>query len=130
MNSNPDPDLQNLQRSLFQTIDLAVLDLVYSNRLASINADRSAASVTFFNQNADRFEQNQDLIASWSDYGESIEEFLPKHCLGRDSALEIGPGYGHFLSALSALFDHVTALDNSEEMLDQCKSRAMAQETR
>ena len=125
--ANPDPDLQKLQRSLFQTIDLAVLDLICSNRLTAINADRSAASVAFFDQNADRFEQNQDLIASWSDYGESLEEFLPKHVVGRDSALEIGPGYGQFLSALSSQFKHVTALDNSLEMLDQCKTRAMAQ---
>ena len=125
---HPDPELQNLLDSLFQTIDLAALDFSYTYRLASINAERSAASVTFFNQNASRFEQNQDLIASWSDYGESIEEFLPKHMSGRESALEIGPGYGHFLSTLSALFDQVTALDNSEEMLDQCKFRASAQE--
>jgi ArsR family transcriptional regulator len=124
---NPDPDLQNLQDSLFQTIDLAALDLDYTNRLATINADRSAASVAFFNQNADRFEQNQDLIASWSDYGESIEEFLPRHATGRQSALEIGPGYGQFLKALASAFDKVTALDNSEEMLEQSIARASAQ---
>ena len=124
---HPNSDLQTLLDSLFRSIDLAVLDLVYTQRLALINTERSAASVTFFNQNADRFEQNQDLIASWSDYGESIEEFLPKHASGRQSALEIGPGYGHFLKALSTLFADVTALDNSEEMLDQCKSRAIAQ---
>jgi ArsR family transcriptional regulator len=124
---NPDPDLQNLQDSLFHTIDLAALDLNYTNRLATINADRSAASVAFFNQNASRFEQNQDLIASWSDYGESIEEFLPRHIAGLQSALEIGPGYGQFLKALSSVFDKVTALDNSEEMLEQSVARASAQ---
>ena len=124
---NPDPDLQSLQDSLFQTIDLAALDLGYTNRLATINADRSAASVAFFNQNADRFEQNQDLIASWSDYGESIEEFLPRHTAGLQSALEIGPGYGQFLKALSSVFDKVTALDNSEEMLEQSIARASTQ---
>jgi ArsR family transcriptional regulator len=125
--ANPDSDLQKLQRSLFQTIDLAALDLIYSNRLTAINTDRSAASVAFFDQNAHRFEQNQDLIAGWSDYGESLEEFLPKHIAGCDSALEIGPGYGHFLSALSSQFKQVTAVDNSLVMLDQCKTRAVAQ---
>ena len=101
--------------------------ITHFNRLATINADRSAASVAFFNQNADRFEQNQDLIASWSDYGESIEEFLPRHTAGLQSALEIGPGYGQFLKALSSVFDKVTALDNSEEMLEQSIARASAQ---
>jgi len=57
---HPDPELQNLLDSLFQTIDLAALDFSYTYRLASINAERSAASVTFFNQNASRFEQNQE----------------------------------------------------------------------
>ena len=125
---HPNSDLQALLDSLFQTLDLAVLDLGYTHRLVSINAERSAASVAFFNQNASRFEQNQDLIASWSDYGESIEEFLPKHVSGRESVLEVGPGYGHFLKALSDLFVHVTALDNSEEMLERCKSRAIEQQ--
>ena len=125
---HPNSDLQALLDSLFQTLDLAVLDLAYTHRLVSINAERSAASVAFFNQNASRFEQNQDLIASWSDYGESIEEFLPKHVSGQESVLEVGPGYGHFLKALSDLFVHVTALDNSEEMLERCKSRAIEQQ--
>ena len=125
---HPNSDLQALLDSLFQTLDLAVLDLGYTHRLVSINAERSAASVAFFNQNASRFEQNQDLIASWSDYGESIEEFLPKHVSGQESVLEVGPGYGHFLKALSDLFVHVTALDNSEEMLERCKSRAIEQQ--
>ena len=124
---HPNSDLQSLLDSLFQTLDLAELDLAYRYRLASINTERSKASVAFFNQNASRFEQNQDLIASWSDYGESIEEFLAKHMSGRESVLEIGPGYGHFLKALSDLFVQVIALDNSEEMLERCKSRAIEQ---
>ena len=59
--------------------------------------------------------------------GESIEEFLPRHTAGLQSALEIGPGYGQFLKALSSVFDKVTALDNSEEMLEQSIARASTQ---
>jgi ArsR family transcriptional regulator len=95
--------------------------------LESINTERSAASVAFFNQNAERFEENQDLIASWSDYGESVEGFLDSSIAERQSALEIGPGYGQFLGKLSATFKQVTALDNSAEMLEQCRSRATSQ---
>jgi ArsR family transcriptional regulator len=124
---HPDTDLQALQYSLFHAIDEAALDPNLRNRLAEINGTRAAASVAFFNQNAVRFEENQDLIASWSDYGDSVESFLPDNTVGNQSALEIGPGYGQFLSRLSAGFDRVTALDNSAEMLEQCRSRSAAQ---
>jgi len=121
---HPDTDLQVLQHSLFHTIDAAALDPNLRNRLAEINGTRAAASVAFFNQNAARFEENQDLIASWSDYGDSVESFLLNNAASTQSALEIGPGYGQFLSRLSVIFDRVTALDNSEEMLQQCRNRS------
>jgi DNA-binding transcriptional ArsR family regulator len=114
--THPDTDLQALQHVLFQTIDDAALDPALRTRLESINTERSAASVAFFNQNAARFEENQDLIASWADYGESVESFLDSSIAARQSALEIGPGYGQFLGKLSATFKQVTALDNSAEM--------------
>ena len=121
---HPDTDLQALQHSLFHTIDAAALDPNLRNRLAEINGTRAAASVAFFNQNAARFEENQDLIASWYDYGDSVESFLLNNAASTQSALEIGPGYGQFLSRLSVIFDRVTALDNSEEMLQQCRNRS------
>jgi len=124
---HPDTDLQALQHSLFHAIDEAALDPNLRNRLAEINGNRAAASVAFFNQNAVRFEENQDLIASWSDYGDSVESFLLNNATKTQSALEIGPGYGQFLSRLSVIFDQVTALDNSEEMLEQCQSRSAVQ---
>ena len=89
--------MQPLQQVLFQTIDDAALDPALRGRLESINQERSAASVAFFNHNAQRFEENQDLIASWSDYGDSVESFLESSIGNKNSALEIGPGYGQFL---------------------------------
>jgi len=125
--SHPDTDLQSLQHALFQTIDDAALDPALRTRLESINRERSVASVAFFNQNAARFEENQDLIASWADYGDSVESFLESSIANRNSALEVGPGYGQFLTKLSSTFAHVTALDNSAEMLEQCRGRATRQ---
>ena len=63
-------------RCCFNSIDEAALDPAFANDLKAINHERSAASVAFFNQNAQRFEENQDLIASWADYGDSVESFL------------------------------------------------------
>jgi ArsR family transcriptional regulator len=124
---NSDIRLQALQTSLFNTIDKAQLEEIYTDRLHAINQARCQASVAFFNENVHRFEENQDLIASWSDYGESIEDFLSKHVVGRKPALEVGPGYGHFLTSLSHQFQHVVAVDNAQEMLDQCTLRASSQ---
>ena len=124
---NADSDLQSLQKSLFRSIDDANVDSAVAERLAEINKERANASVEFFNRNAPLFEENQDLIASWSDYGDSVESFLDSSVDTTDSALEIGPGYGQFLKKLSATFKQVTALDNSAEMLEQCQQRAQKQ---
>jgi len=126
---NPDVDLQSLQQVLFQSIDQAMLDPIVDVKLKTINQDRAKASVDFFNRNVSRFEENQDLIASWSDYGESVENFLDSsiHIHITDSVLEIGPGYGQFLGKLSATFDQVFALDNSQQMLAECRQRAKQQ---
>ncbi len=124
---NPDIDLQIMQKALFQAIDKAVVDADVAARLADINAERSSASVEFFNRNVSLFEENQDLIASWSDYGDSVESLLDSSISTTKKALEVGPGYGQFLKKLCAKFEQVIALDNSEEMLDQCAQRVKKQ---
>ena len=124
---NPDIDLQIMQKALFQAIDMAVVDADVAARLADINAERSSASVEFFNRNVSLFEENQDLIASWSDYGDSVESLLDSSISTTTKALEVGPGYGQFLKKLCAKFEQVIALDNSEEMLDQCAQRVKKQ---
>ncbi|MFL2529989.1 MAG: metalloregulator ArsR/SmtB family transcription factor [Porticoccaceae bacterium] len=124
---NPDIDLQTMQKALFQAIDKAMVDSDVAERLADINRERASASVEFFNRNVSLFEENQDLIASWSDYGDSVESLLDSSLGATSQALEIGPGYGQFLKKLSATFDHVVALDNSAEMLDQCAQRVKKQ---
>jgi ArsR family transcriptional regulator len=124
---NDNGELQQLQQTLFASIDRADLDSGLEEHLKQINAERAAASVEFFNRNVSRFEENQDLIASWSDYGDSVESFLDSSIEATGTAIEVGPGYGQFLGKLCASFDQVVALDNSAEMLEQCQSRAAKQ---
>ena len=124
---NSKAELQQLQQTLFTSIDKADLDSALEEHLKQINAERAAASVEFFNRNVSRFEENQDLIASWADYGDSVESFLDSSIEATGTAIEVGPGYGQFLSKLSASFKQVVALDNSAEMLEQCQSRANQQ---
>lgn len=124
---NANRQLQQLQQALFDSIDKAGLDSAIEEHLKQINAERATASVEFFNRNVSRFEENQDLIASWSDYGDSVESFLDSSIAATGIAVEVGPGYGQFLGKLSTSFDQVVALDNSAEMLEQCQSRAAQQ---
>ena len=124
---NPDEDLQALQSSLFQSIDQSNLEPAVNDKLSTINQERAKASVDFFNRNVSRFEENQDLIASWSDYGESVENFLDSSVEATNSVLEVGPGYGQFLGKLSSTFNQVFALDNSQQMLAECRERANQQ---
>jgi ArsR family transcriptional regulator len=49
-----------------------------------------------------KFEENQDLIASWADYGDSVESFLDSSINTQITAIEVGPGYGQFLGKLSS----------------------------
>jgi ArsR family transcriptional regulator len=124
---NPDIDLQSVQKALFQAIDKASVDSEVADRLADIHLERANASVEFFNRNVSLFEENQDLIASWSDYGDTVESLLDSSVEATNTALEIGPGYGQFLKKLSVAFDQVIALDNSAEMLEQCEQRSKKQ---
>jgi len=124
---NSNSDLQALQQALFYSVDEASLDDALDGHLTQINNDRASASVAFFNRNAARFEENQDLIASWADYGDSVEGFLDSSVKATGAAIEVGPGYGQFLAKLSSRFDQVIALDSAREMLDECELRATRQ---
>lgn len=124
---NVDEDLQSLQQILFASIDKADLDKAVQERLQQIHTERAEASVEFFNRNLSRFAENQDLIASWSDYGDSVESFLDSSIGARATAIEIGPGYGQFLNKLSETFERVVALDNSRDMLEQSQITAQQQ---
>ena len=124
---NANADLLPLQQALFTSIDKAALDETLEEHLKQINRERATASVAFFNRNVSRFEENQDLIASWSDYGDSVENFLDSSIGATGTSIEVGPGYGQFLSKLCESFEQVVALDNSAEMLEQCQNRAQQQ---
>ncbi|GIR39973.1 MAG: hypothetical protein CM15mP51_07530 [Porticoccaceae bacterium] len=69
---------------------------------------RENASIKFFNNNATLFKENQDLISSWSNYGDAIISLLQRYQISGALAFDIGTGLGaflpkcaHFLRALS-----------------------------
>jgi len=121
------PELEALQQQVFQTVDQIALPRHLQHNLASLQQQREDNSRSFFHHNADKFREQQDLIASYSQYADTVAQVLRDAPLPRShSALEIGPGDGAFLRELSPRFDQVIALDNAAAMLATARSSAAA----
>lgn len=110
--------LDTFQASLFATVDRLPLLPEYVQKIETIYFERSAQSRLYFERNAARHAENQLLLCELNQYLPNMLELvslmqLPK--AGR--ILEIGPGEGTLLAELATRFEHIVALDNSEEML-------------
>lgn len=93
--------------------------------LQDLQRAREENSRHFFRNNAHKFREQQDLIASYEQYADTVAELLAQAPLpGKTVALEVGPGDGRFLSVLCARFDRVVALDNAREMLETSRQYA------
>lgn len=95
--------------------------------MASVHRERAENSQAFFRDNVDRFREQQDLIASYSHYGDTVVALIDNLNLpASSSALEVGPGEGELLAQLAKRFEQVTAVDNSAEMLARTKTTSAA----
>ena len=120
-------DLLALQQSILHSSDLIQLDHNTLQGIADVQQERSENSRQFFNDNAEKFAAQQDLIASIEQYGPSVAELI-QSLDSRELAIEIGPGAGDFLTSLSPLFKQVIAIDNSPEMLSQSQQRVRTEQ--
>ncbi len=121
-----DLPLASLQTALFNSIDACALEPAIAQRLQDIEESRTESSRAFFIENAAKFREQQDLIASFDHYADSVEALLTTIALpDKDHAIEIGPGEGLFLNALARQFKHVSAFDTSSAMLTQAKQWVM-----
>lgn len=119
------PDLENLHSSIFSAVDQLTLPHDVIQRLQTLNLKREANSRDFFKLNADKFQQQQDMIANYEQYADTVVQVLDEAPLKANGVvLEVGPGDGSFLLALSPRFKRVVALDNAAEMLDTARQRA------
>jgi DNA-binding transcriptional ArsR family regulator/ubiquinone/menaquinone biosynthesis C-methylase UbiE len=119
-------ELKNLQCQLLETVDQLELPHAITDKVTALYEQRRECSHSFFRGNAHKFHEQQDLIASYSQYADTVGQVLRDSMPdSRALALEIGPGDGSFLSQLGPRFERVIALDNSAEML--AKARELAQ---
>jgi ubiquinone/menaquinone biosynthesis C-methylase UbiE len=107
-----------MHAALLDEIDALDLPGAVQARVALVQRQRAAASKDFFSRMEEKFRAQQDLIAGLPHYRESLLALLDQLSFGQAAtALEVGPGDGGFLPDLARRFAHVTALDNSAEML-------------
>jgi len=117
-----DKALTPLINSLFAAVDQIWLDDKIFDRITQIKSERTQSSLGFFSKNIYKFRKNQDLIAENSQYASNLLELIEAAGLPeRATAIEIGPGEGHFLPALAQRFAKVFAIDNSRQMLELAK---------
>ncbi|HBD11543.1 MAG TPA: ArsR family transcriptional regulator [Porticoccaceae bacterium] len=107
-----------LRQQIFAQLDKSPVPAEIEARIEAVHSERAETSRVFFRENAERFREQQDLIASYVQYGDTVLTMIDDLNLPASGhALEIGPGEGQLLPELAARFQSVTALDNSAEML-------------
>lgn len=116
----PDEPTAQLLTTLYQTIDKLAVNSNTLERLVQVKQQRAETAKAFFAKFANKFRQQQELIAEYDIYAASIKDILttlvvPEH----STAIEIGPGEGQFLTVLSPLYNQVVAVDISQEMLEK-----------
>ena len=110
------------------TLDRLFLPEPITQRLQNLYQERSLNSQEFFTKHASEFLEKQDLIASHEQYGEALEYFVATLNLqNTKSALEIGPGEGDLLPALSERFQQIIGLDVSDAMLKKARAKVNEQ---
>jgi ArsR family transcriptional regulator len=123
----PRPELETLKSSIFESLDSLTLPPQAQQALAELYRQREENSQNFFRDNADKFQQQRDLIASYEQYAQTVAEVLADAPLGEaGTVVEVGPGDGSFLCKLAPRFQQVIALDNAEQMLDQARETSAA----
>ena len=111
-----------LLQALFRSIDQASLSASTYTNIEAIKQGREEAAREFFDRHADQFREQQELIALFDQYAESVTDLLLQTNPNKQhKALEIGPGEGAFLPVLAQQFDSVVAIDISKEMLEKAE---------
>ncbi|MBO6556470.1 MAG: methyltransferase domain-containing protein [Pseudomonadales bacterium] len=119
-----DDPLKELRACVFSATDEAELEEKLAQGIHQIHDNRHQQARTFFARNADRFQDDQDLIAHYSQYEECLNGVLENEQLATDShVIEIGPGESDLILNLANRFRHILAVDNNHEMLEKTRAK-------
>jgi ubiquinone/menaquinone biosynthesis C-methylase UbiE/DNA-binding transcriptional ArsR family regulator len=122
---SPEHALAQLQQVIFSCVDELPIAEEVLTQLSELELERGLTSQQFFAENAHKFREQQDLIASYPVYAQQMEQLLRDTPFYKTQlALEVGPGEGEFLALLSDRFHQVIALDNANNMLEKARTFA------
>ncbi|KZZ21836.1 hypothetical protein A3749_17210, partial [Oleiphilus sp. HI0078] len=122
--------VKSTTEQLFSLVDQCPLDQSLQDKIKCIQEQRAVQSQAFFSRNADRFHEQQELIAKHSLYAQASFELLlqeQRANLAEQTIIEFGPGEGHFLRPLSETYKSVIAIDNSQDMLNKARAFALSE---
>ena len=108
-----------LHESVLAQLDAMPLDVTLAARFDRIQAQRAEQSKQFFARHAGQLSGQQELIADYPQYADLALDLLLRQCPQGGVVVEVGPGEGQFLLALSGHFGKVIGIDNSEALLAQ-----------
>jgi len=118
-----------IQQRIFRQLDDNELPETVRIQQQRIREERLASARQFFVEHAQEFELYQERIVLFEHYGPDALNLLDS--LNRPSnqtVLEVGPGKGEFLKALSERFEKVIGIDISPVMLEQAKEQVTGTE--
>ncbi|HDZ08752.1 ArsR/SmtB family transcription factor [Pseudohongiella sp.] len=112
-----------VKQSAFAALDELPLRGELAGGIQQIHDERSEQSLLFFERHAERFLEKQELVAEYAHYRDTLRDLLGGLKLPEQArVLEVGPGESPLLSELATRFRHLTALDNSMEMLNRARN--------
>lgn len=109
-------------QAVFDAVDSTQHEPEIQAALLKIEHNRSVLSHAYFEEQG---HISQDPFLAYSqDYHELAADILQRALPNNaHSALEIGPGEGHFLQHIAPLFTHLTGIDRSQKMLQTAQDR-------
>ncbi|MDX1341572.1 MAG: metalloregulator ArsR/SmtB family transcription factor [Reinekea sp.] len=113
-------DALGVQQRIFRELDSNPLPESVRIQQQQIREERLNAARQFFVEHTEEFELHQERIVLFEHYGPEALQLLDSLDRPRQQrVLEVGPGKGEFLKALSQRFDQVVGIDISPVMLEQ-----------
>ena len=106
----------DLHQALLDRIDEVPPDGELAGRLAQVQARRAEHSRVWFERYAGEAGQ-EELIAAYEDYADLALELALRSVPGGELAIEIGPGDGAFMQALSGRFRRLIGYENAPAQL-------------
>lgn len=115
---------RQLHEQLLNGLDALPLESALARAIAGVHSQRGEVSRQFFARFADGTPAQQDLIAHFGLYRDSLLGLIDSLALpATDLVMEVGPGEGGLLPDLASRFDRVLALDNAPAMLERARQQ-------